>query len=248
MEGDSVASSRFTKNSKAKNLTASELSKYFSQKRSPEELHSVVTSQRRSALQSGHADKRQKYIKRVVDHNNRRYAASQASSMLGGLTTGQHAKNSFYIAGGSKDDKVFGQRIPCEDIIDPKNATREEIEGQLTDIGLNKDPDTEAVAQDELDLMKTVEGEDANSADEMTCYMDSESVFMQMLKEKTGAPADDAATVASSAVDAMSVYSGVPTTYYSKKYEHYNEQLNREKEKRLVIENQINKIKEQMLK
>ena len=98
--------------------------------------------------------------------------------MLGGLTTGQHAKNSFYIAGGSKDDKVFGQRIPCEDIIDPKNATREEIEGQLTDIGLNKDPDTEAVAQDDLDLMKTVEGDDANSADEMTCYMDSESVFL----------------------------------------------------------------------
>ena len=208
----------------------------------------MVTSQRRSALQSGHAERRQKYIKRVVDHGNRRYAASQASSMLGGLTTGQHAKNSFYIAGGTKDDKLFGQRIPAEDIIDPKSASREEIEGQLIDIGLNKDPDTEAVAQDDLDLMRTVEGEVANSADEMTCYMDNESAFMQMLKDKAGASGDDAATVASSVVDAMSVYSGVPTTYYSKKYEQYNDQLNREKEKRLAIESQINKIKDQMLR
>lgn len=71
--------------------------------------------------------------------------------------------------------------------------------------------------------MKTVEGEEANSGDEMTCYMDNESAFMQMLKQKAleqGQDAD-AATVASSVVDAMSVYSGVPTTYYSKKYEHY---------------------------
>lgn len=88
-------------------------------------MHSVVTSQRRSALQSGHAERRQKYIKRVVDHGNRRYAASQASSFCGGLTTGQHAKNSFYIAGGGKDDKVFGQRVPVEDVIDPKMATAE---------------------------------------------------------------------------------------------------------------------------
>lgn len=48
----------------------------------------------------------------------------------------------------------------------------------MIDIGLNKDPDTEAAARDDLELMQTVEGEDANSADEMTCYMDSESVFM----------------------------------------------------------------------
>ena len=96
--------------------------------------------------------------------------------------------------------------------------------------------------------MRTVEGEDANSADEMTCYMDNESAFMQMLKDKAGGSGDDAATVASSVVDAMSVYSGVPTTYYSKKYEQYNDQLNREKEKRLAIESQINKIKDQMLR
>jgi hypothetical protein len=106
--------------------------------------------------------------------------------MLGGLTTGQHAKNSFYIAGGTKDDKVFGQRIPGEDIIDPKTASKEEIEGQLVDIGLDKNPDTEAAAQEELDLMRTVEADEANSADEMTCYMDSESVFMQMLKDRAG--------------------------------------------------------------
>ena len=111
----------------------------------------------------------------------------------------------------------------------------------MTDIGLNKDPDTEAAAQDDLELMRTVEGEDANSADEMTCHMDTESMFMHMLKDKNAG--DDAATVASSAVDAISVYSGVPTTFYSKKYDSYNEQLNREKEKRLNIENQINRIK-----
>ena len=76
--------------------------------------------------------------------------------------------------------------------------------------------------------------------------MDSESVFMQMMREKNGG-GDDAATVASSAVDAMSIYSGVPTTYYSKKYDQYNDQLNREKNRRLNIESQISKIKEQML-
>lgn len=116
----------------------------------------------------------------------------------------------------------------------------------MTDIGLNKDPDTEAAAQEHLHMMNTVDGDDANSADELTCYMDSESVFMQMMREKNGG-GDDAATVASSAVDAMSIYSGVPTTYYSKKYDQYNDQLNREKDRRLNIESQISKIKEQML-
>jgi len=75
--------------------------------------------------------------------------------------------------------------------------------------------------------------------------MDSESVFLQMMREKNGG--EDAHTVASSAVDAMSVYSGVPTTYYSKKYDQYNDQLNREKDRRLNIESQISKIKAQML-
>ena len=78
---------------------------------------------------------------------------------------------------------MFGKHVPVEDVIDPKNASPDQIEGQFHDIGLKKDPDTEAMAQDDLELMKTVDGEDANSADEMTCYMDSESVFMQMMRD-----------------------------------------------------------------
>lgn len=34
--------------------------------------------------------------------NNKRYAASQHSSFFGGLITGQHAKDSFYLTGEKK--------------------------------------------------------------------------------------------------------------------------------------------------
>lgn len=162
------------------------------------------------------------------------------------MVTGQHAKNSFYIAGGTKDDKVFGKKVHPDDIIDPNYAAPEDIEGQFKDIGLDKPYDYQAEAEEDLDAMK--DG-DAASDDEVTCYMDSESAFMHMLKEKTkehGVDAD-AATVASSVIDAMSVYSGVPTTYYSKKYDQYNDQLEAEKQKRAAIEHQIDRIKNEML-
>jgi hypothetical protein len=77
-----------SKNSKTKNLTASELSKYFNNKKDVHELHSIATASRRSALQSGNVDRKQKYIKKAIDLNNKRYAASQHSSFFGGLITG----------------------------------------------------------------------------------------------------------------------------------------------------------------
>ena len=71
-------------------MTAKELSKYFSQKKSPEELQSIIASSKRSNLKSQGNVKRVKHIRKIVDCGNRRYAASQASTFMGGLLMGTH--------------------------------------------------------------------------------------------------------------------------------------------------------------
>ena len=40
---------------------------------------------------------RKKFLKKVVDNGNVRYAASTTSSLCGGLITGLHTKNGFYV-------------------------------------------------------------------------------------------------------------------------------------------------------
>lgn len=121
--------SRASKNSKGKNLTASELSKYFNNKKDANELHSIASASRRSALQTGLGDRKQKYIKKAIDLNNKRYQASQHSSFFGGLITGQHAKNSFYLENGDKTDKVFGHNVAGDQTLEQKDLTKEELAG-----------------------------------------------------------------------------------------------------------------------
>ena len=55
-QGDGV--SRASGQSKNKNLTASELSKYFANKKDPNELLSIASASRRSALNSGLGDRK----------------------------------------------------------------------------------------------------------------------------------------------------------------------------------------------
>lgn len=103
---------------------------------------------------------------------------------------------------------------------------------------MENSPAKQAQAENDLDAMRIDDGDNASLEDDVTCYMDDESAFMYMLKEKTkehGMDAD-AATVASSVIDAMSVHSGVATSFYSKKYDQYNDQLVYEKKKRTAIE------------
>ena len=64
----------------------------------------------------------------------------------------------------------------------------------------------------------------------MTIYADDEAKFFANLKSlNANNDRDDAATVATSAVDAISVYSGVPTSYFSKKCMEFNDKLAAEK-------------------
>ena len=42
-------------------------------------------------------DLRKKFIKKVADNGNVRYAASTTSSLCGGLITGLHTRNGFYV-------------------------------------------------------------------------------------------------------------------------------------------------------
>jgi hypothetical protein len=78
--------SRFS-NSK-KTMTVRQLSKYFNDKKST--VSKMSNSHSNSNLSK--PDKRTGlYIKKgIVDVGNPRYAASKASSFMGGLTTGQH--------------------------------------------------------------------------------------------------------------------------------------------------------------
>ena len=91
-------------------------------------------------------DRKQKYIKKAIDLNNKRYAASQHSSFFGGLITGQHAKDSFYLENGDKD-KHFG-RVPAEQQVDQQDLTKEENAGQLEDVGQPHNPDGKEEAQE----------------------------------------------------------------------------------------------------
>lgn len=71
------------------------------------------------------------------------------------------------------------------------------------------------------------------SGDELEINADDEAKFFSTLKQWTkmnqADNGDDAMTVATSAVDALSVYSGVPTSYFSKKYMEFNDKLQAEK-------------------
>ena len=58
---------------------------------------------------------------------------------------------------------------------------------------------------------------------------------------------DDALTVATSAVDAISVYSGVPTSYFSKKCMEFNDKLAAEKNRRAALEKQITFLKNDLV-
>ena len=82
------------------------------------------------------------------------------------------------------------------------------------------------------------------SADELTIYADDEQKFFAQMRSMNN---DDAMTVATSAVDAISVYSGVPTSYFSKKCMEFNDKLNAEKTKRAALEQQINNIKDDLI-
>ena len=61
----------------------------------------------------------------------------------------------------------------------------------------------------------------------MTIYADDETKFFANLKSLNAnkMAEEDAATVATSAIDALSVYSGVPTSYFSKKCMEFNTKL-----------------------
>jgi len=69
-------------------MTVRQLSKYFNDKKS-------INSKLGTSISNSNLSKPDKrtglYIKKgIVDVGNPRYAASKASTMLGGLTTGQH--------------------------------------------------------------------------------------------------------------------------------------------------------------
>jgi hypothetical protein len=88
-ESAQVRLARMVEGNKSRERTASEeLSKYFSQKTSPEDLLSAVTASRRGGTAEGSDRMRLTRTRVAIDCGNRRYAASQVSSFAGGLLNG----------------------------------------------------------------------------------------------------------------------------------------------------------------
>ena len=85
-----------TEGQPGKKMTSEELSKYFNNKTSPEELRSIITA-RMSKAASNQGSGKSRFTRRIVDCGNRRYAASQASTYCGGLITGLHFKKTIKV-------------------------------------------------------------------------------------------------------------------------------------------------------
>ena len=108
----------------------------------------------------------------------------------------------------------------------------EENHQQLDDMGNPIQPEPAAKEEAEGDLADTKAVDDAEgSADELTIYADDEAKFFHNLKSMNKDKNNDfdAMTVATSAVDNLSVYSGVPTSYFSKKCMEFSDRLQQEK-------------------
>tara|TARA_B110000285_G_C14950044_1_gene526282 strand:- start:231 stop:524 length:294 start_codon:yes stop_codon:yes gene_type:complete len=92
------------------------------------------------------------------------------------------------------------------------------------------------------------EQEDQDDEDEMTFAGETESVFFNKLKgaqNNNYTDDGDAITVATSAIDRVSVFSGANTSQYSRKYQEVAEKLSLEKKNRQDLEIKIKRMKEE---
>lgn len=154
--------------------------------------------------------------------------------------SGQHAKTGFL-----DEAHLTGLNITTVErkpLLDPGSDVENSNDKKYRTIGGATGDETTGDLDDGL---RNELDEEAREFDEMT-YLNDEGQFFNMLKERSaemGAVQDpDAATVASSAVDqadAASVYSGVPTSIYSKKYNDFADKLAKEQQTRAALENKI---------
>lgn len=171
-----------------------------------------------------------RFIKRVIDCGNRRYAASQASTYCGGLITGLHFKRSI--------KPIDEEKEKLKTSIDAVEKTADEsvIENQEEIEGENIDGNQQTIDVDE-------DGEE--KVDELT-YADNESLFFAKLREEARLE-EDAATVASTAPEGVSHFeSGIPTTYFNRRAVEFNEKLHAERAKRQLLEGQIEKMRAEL--
>jgi len=113
-------SERGSTSASRKNMTVNELSNFFNKRKNYDvnEVRSgkyTTYSKNRPVIHKnigpgpigtigGHIDGtlKQRFLKKVPDQGNPRYAASTTSSMCGGLITGLHTKNGFYCNEGEE--------------------------------------------------------------------------------------------------------------------------------------------------
>lgn len=76
-------------------MTVTELSHYFKQKQedAKSRISNAKSAQGNYASPLGRTGYSKKFLKRAADQGNPRYAASKASSHIGGLITGLHTTN-----------------------------------------------------------------------------------------------------------------------------------------------------------
>ena len=152
--------------------------------------------------------------------------------------SGQHAKTGFL-----DEAHLTGLNITTVErkpLLDPGSDVENSNDKKYRTIGGATGDETTGDLDDGL---RNELDEEAREFDEMT-YLNDEGQFFNMLKERSAelGEAQDAATVASSAVDqgdAASVYSGVPTSIYSKKYNDFADKLAKEQQTRAALENKI---------
>jgi hypothetical protein len=153
-----------------------------------------------------------KFLKRAPDQANPRYAASKASSHIGGLITGLHTTNGHPAHLPDEYDELDMSPEAVEERKREEKEYLDDIENRLLENGDQQD-------------------DDINIDDEMTFVGDSESAFFAQLKNNNYTDDGDAMTVASSAID-RSVFSGAPTSVYSRKVQEVAEKLIKEKQAR----------------
>ena len=151
-------------------LTASELSRHFKTKNN--DLQSYYSGEYRNM---GTSTYKKQFLKKIADCGNPRYAASKASSFMGGLINGRHTKaTNFYEADENSNMKMTGNTFPNS----PSKLGETRSVKSLIDGALPVSASQEFLGENE----ETGENPDDRQIDEVTYVGDTESMFYNQVK------------------------------------------------------------------
>ena len=136
---------------------------------------------------------KKKFLKKIADCGNPRYAASKASSFMGGLINGRHTKATTFYEADEDPSKSAGGTFPNS----PRKLGETKSVKSLIDGALPVTQSQELLEKGEDEM----ENPDDRQIDEVTYLGDAESVFFSQVKGLSKEVDADALTVATSAVE-----------------------------------------------